>query len=441
MAEPDFDVVVVGAGVSGLAALSELDRAGCRVLCVEARDRIGGRILTMRDPLAPLPVELGPEFIHGRPPEIWRIVRSAPLTVYDCGGSSVHIKNGVVQDEGDAWESVDRLIDEMREEVARGREESFSSFLERCQPPPAVRALATSFVEGFNAARKEIIGIASLAKDEEAAQKIDGDRAFRLLSGYDSIPLHILHGISNNESKLRLNTILTKVEWSNRSVKLITTSALTGEVDHISARQIVITVPLGVLQAPPGTAGAIYWDPEPKQILTAASKLAFGDVVRVVLRFKRAFWEDIADFAHAGFIFSNESVFPTWWTALAARAPVLTGWSAGPHADKLLGASREGVARQAVASLARVLNTTEERIRHSLECIYFHDWHSDPFAQGAYSYVPAGALKDREQLATPVAGTLYFAGEATELEGHSATVHGAIASGLRVAKRVLQGSS
>jgi monoamine oxidase len=441
MAEPDFDVVVVGAGVSGLAALSELDRAGCRVLCLEARGRIGGRILTLRDPLAPLPVELGPEFIHGRPPEIWRIIRSAPLTVYDCGGSSVHIKNGVIQGEGDAWESVDRLMDDMRAEVARGREESFSSFLERSQPPPAVGALATSFVEGFNAARKEVIGIASLAGDEEASQKIDGDRSFRLLSGYDSIPLHILRGIGDNESKLRVNTILTKVEWSNRSVKLTTTSALTGDVDHISERQLVVTVPLGVLQAPAGATGAICWDPEPKQILTAASKLAFGQVVRVVLRFTRAFWEDSADFAPAGFLFSNERAFPTWWTMLAARAPLLTGWSAGPHADELLGAPAPELTRQATASLARVLNTTAERIRHSLECMYFHDWHADPFARGAYSYVPAGALKAREQLADPVADTLYFAGEATELNGHSATVHGAIASGLRVAKQVLQASS
>src|SRR4051812_26709798 len=80
----DCDVLVVGAGVAGLSALHELSKAGCTSLCVEARDRIGGRILTISDPLAPLPVELGPEFIHGRSPELWEIVRDTTLMVYDC---------------------------------------------------------------------------------------------------------------------------------------------------------------------------------------------------------------------------------------------------------------------------------------------------------------------------------------------------------------------
>jgi monoamine oxidase len=80
----------------------------------------------------------------------------------------------------------------------------------------------------------------------------------------------------------------------------------------------------------------------------------------------------------------------------------------------------------------------EDRLRGLLENAYFHDWHADPFARGAYSYVPVGALRAREALAKPVGGTLYFAGEATETNGHSATVHGAIASGKRAARQILQ---
>ena len=68
---------------------------------------------------------------------------------------------------------------------------------------------------------------------------------------------------------------------------------------------------------------------------------------------------------------------------------------------------------------------------------HFHDWHADPFFRGAYSYVPAGRMQAREKFATPVADTLYFAGEAASLDGHSATVHGAIGSGLRAARAVV----
>ena len=163
----------------------------------------------------------------------------------------------------------------------------------------------------------------------------------------------------------------------------------------------------------------------PGRVLEAASELAFGQVVRMVLRFRNAFWEDKSDFADAGFFLSNETLFPTWWTPLAMRAPMLTGWSAGPHADDLLGKPREVVISEALASLARILDMPIEKVTSTLEKAYFHDWHNDPFARGAYSYVPAGALSARDVLAEPVADTLYFAGEATELNGHSATVHGA----------------
>ena len=61
------DVLVLGAGVAGLAAAQELSQAGLRVIVIEARDRLGGRIFTQHVPGHPLPIELGAEFIHGRP--------------------------------------------------------------------------------------------------------------------------------------------------------------------------------------------------------------------------------------------------------------------------------------------------------------------------------------------------------------------------------------
>lgn len=436
---PDFDVAIVGAGVAGLAALAELDRAGLRVLCIEARDRIGGRISTAHDELAPLAVELGAEFIHGRPPEIWTLVRSGLLAVYDCADAAVHIRSGKVQKHEDAWEPIGQLMNEMRTAADQGKDEPFSSFLERSSHPAVAQELSASFVEGFNAARKEVIGIASLAKDGRAADQIDGDRSFRLPGGYDAIPLGILQGVPEGQSKLQLNTELTAVEWQAGSVTLRTASALTGGAGTISARRALLTLPLGVLQARKPTPGAIHWKPVPGRVLEAASELAFGQVVRVVLRFRNAFWEDKSDFANAGFFLSNETVFPTWWTPLAMRAPMLTGWSAGPHADDLLDKPKQVVMAEALASLARILGAPVEKIAGLLEKGYLHDWHGDPFARGAYSYVPAGALSARDALAEPVADTLYFAGEATELNGHSATVHGAIASGLRAARQIIQG--
>ena len=163
--------------------------------------------------------------------------------------------------------------------------------------------------------------------------------------------------------------------------------------------------------------------------------------MRVIFRFKEAFWESKPHLQDAGFLLSKEELFPTWWTALPVRAPILTGWSAGSRADALVSQSEEEIGRRALADLAQVTGTDAKLIDNLLEAMYFHNWQQDPFARGAYSYVPAGKLAARSLLAQPVAETIYFAGEATELTGHSATVHGAIATGQRVALEILKSLS
>jgi monoamine oxidase len=429
-----FEVIIVGAGAAGLAALRELDPAGCQVLCLEARDRIGGRIFTVGDSSSPLPIELGAEFVHGRPPEIWDVIRDGCLTAYDCAGGAVHIKAGKVQPDNDAWGHIEEVMAGVQERAATGPDEPFASFLARSSYSETAKQLSTSYVEGFNAARKEIIGIASLAQDARASDAIQGDRAFRLAAGgYQSVPLQILAGVKNSASKLRLNAIVEGIQWQPGRVAARLHS---GEIIHGS--RILVTVPLGVLQAASGDTAAIRFDPEPHEILGAAHAMRFGQVFRIVLRFREAFWDSDDEFADAGFLLSDEPVFPTWWTSLAVRAPILTGWSAGPRADVLAAKSRTEIISEAVASLARILSRSEADLNRLVQAAYFHDWQADPFARGAYSYVPAGALPWRAKFAEPVQDTLFFAGEVTEQDGHSATVHGAIASGIRAAKQILE---
>ncbi len=432
MVSRDFDAVIIGAGVAGLAALCELDRAGCRVLCLEARDRIGGRILTVNEPLSPLPIELGAEFVHGRPPEIWDLIRDGRLISYDCAEKPVYIRNGKPRPHSDAWQKIEQVMTDVQRAADHGPDESFASFLGRSSYADDTKELSTAYVEGFNAARKETVSITSLAQDSKAADAIGGDHSYRLVSGYQSIPLQLFAGTKNAASRLRLNSVVERIEWQTGSVAVQIRSD-----EVVKARRAIVTVPLGVLQSGPTTEGPLHFDPEPVEILEAARSLAFGQVFRVVLRFREAFWEAHEQFADAGFLLSDEPLFPTWWTTLAVRAPILTGWSAGPHADALLGKSSSEIIACATASLARITSRSAQQLGRLIEAAYFHDWHADPYARGAYSYVPAGALPMRKLLAQPVNDTLFFAGEATEQNGHSATVHGAIASGIRAAHQVL----
>jgi monoamine oxidase len=432
----DCEVAIIGAGAAGLAALRELDRGGCEALCLEARQRIGGRIFTVHDPLSPLPIELGAEFIHGRPPEIWDIVAAAPLTAYDCGDTAVRLQNGQVQDE-QAWDTIERVMADMRLAARQGPDRPFSEFLANSVHTGQAKLWAAGYVEGFNAARQEIVGIASLAQDASAAEQIEGGRAFRLVNGYRAVPLHLLAGVADPARKLRLNSVVESIVWQPGAASVHVRHALTGNLKTVRCRRVVVTVPLGVLQAENG----IHFQPEPGEALQAARRLAVGHVFRVALRFREAFWEENKNFSLAGFLLSDQPDFPTWWTPLSVRAPIITGWSAGPHADSLLAKPRAHVVSQAVAALTRITGADPSRVANLLEAAYFHDWHADPFARAAYSYVPAHALPARAVLASPVAATLYFAGEATELNGHSATVHGAIASGKRAAQQILAANS
>lgn len=412
-----YDVAIIGAGAAGLAALADLHAAGLRAVAIEALDRIGGRIYTARDPLSPAPAEMGAEFVHGRPPEIFDIVSRARLPIVERVHDLHYAPDSQPQprDDGGMW----RVMEAMQAAAEKGPDRSFADFA--AESPFDVRAkqAATAFVEGFNAANAAVVSIQSLTADEEAGNAIDGDRSFHLVSGYDSIARALLP----DGAVLRLNTIAERIAWKRGEVAVHTRSALDNSQQAYSARCAIVTVSIGVLQA-----RDIEFEPEPSEALAAAAALAFGNAVRVTLRF-----DEPPDFLRPGFILSNRPVFPTWWTTAPIDAPLITGWTAGPKADPLLHEPRHTVIARAIESLRSIAGGKLPHIASA----YFHDWRADAFFRGAYSYVPVGHMGARSALARPIAGTLYFAGEAANTSGYGATVHGAIESGRAAAKAVL----
>ena len=167
-----------------------------------------------------------------------------------------------------------------------------------------------------------------------------------------------------------------------------------------------------------------------------------GQVIRVVLRFREVFWElATPPYPHLPgmmFLFTQDAAFPTWWTSYPRFVPQLTAWVAGPRAALLVGQPQEAIIGQAVESLARIMGVPTDRVAADLVDGSLHDWGTDPFARGSYSYVRVGGLAAPGLLGAPVADTLFFAGEATNTAGHTGTVHGAIATGHRAAAEVLR---
>jgi monoamine oxidase len=336
------DVPVIGAGAAGLAAARDLSAAGLSVRVLEARERVGGRVNTLREPALPVPVELGAEFIHGESRATWEIVERANLLACDVPERHWHLRDGKLTTSDEFWSRLEKVFERLKSEG--GRDRTFDDFLaEHCEDERA-RETARLYVEGFHAARSERVGTRGLLRAEEASDRINGDKQFRVLDGY-----------------------------SRR-----------------------------------------FWE---------KLELPAGDGKRSL--------------SEMAFLHSPETAVPVWWTALPVRAPVLVGWAGGSAADALAGKGEEFVVGSALDSLGRLLGVTRADLDARLEAAYTHDWQADPFARGAYSYLPVGGVGAHKDLARPVAGTLFFAGEATNTNGHIGIVDGAIVTGRRAARELI----
>ena len=205
------------------------------------------------------------------------------------------------------------------------------------------------------------------------------------------------------------------------------------------AARAIITLPLGVLQRRPGTAGAVRFSPALQSKSAPLRLLASGSIVKVMLRFRSPFWEyiDRGRYREAGFFHAPGAAIPTFWSSGPASAPLLVAWVGGPPARRLARRAQAAIVRAAIASLQGIFGRAVD-VESELQGFYYHDWEHDPYSRGAYSYVRVGGSQARAALAQPLDDTLFFAGEATDTDNESGTVTGALHSGLRAAGELLR---
>ncbi|HXU46471.1 MAG TPA: NAD(P)/FAD-dependent oxidoreductase [Thermoanaerobaculia bacterium] len=434
-----FDVAVVGAGVAGLAAARELDRGGFRVAVFEARDRIGGRILTHRDERVPLPIELGAEFIHGEAPETRRLLAAARLLACEVCGAPWRAERGRLRPAGRSWEGIDRVLGRIDPE---GPDRSVAEFL---AGRPGGRALARDrkavreLVQGFHAADLDRMGILSLAPKKGKPASASAARTGRVLAGYDGVPRFLAEGLAG---ALRLGTRVAAIAWEPGRAEL-TLRTPSGRTSRVEAGAVVVTLPLGVLQAPAGEPGGCLFEPDPPGLRTNLSRLAMGCVTRLVVQFREWPWREPLpgpnagrDLDGLGFLRLGGGPFNVWWTAHPLRVPLAVAWSGGPPGAGLTGKDPEEIAAVAFRSLAEQLGISRRRVESRVDGFWHHDWNADPLARGAYSYALVGGSKAAKSLSRPVGRTLFFAGEATSAPEWTGTVEGAIATGLRAAQQI-----
>lgn len=429
------DVIIVGAGAAGLAAARVLADAGRSVLILEARDRIGGRMFTLTDSKLKIPIELGAEFIHGLPPATWALVREAGLTALDLPFDYKRYQHGRLVDLPD--------IDSELQKVMGGlahlghRDKSFAQYLRdrRTKGSAEARRFAISFIEGFDAADPQRISAQSLAEEQRGIGDLEKEGQFRLLHGYGSLVDYLHRQLDARRVRIRVRYPVAEIGWEKGKVEIRSRNRR----DIARARRALITLPLGMLQLPPEIPGAVRFTPDISTWRGRSMQLASGHVVKAIFRFREPFWEADKNLRDAAFMLDPSGPIPTWWTMRPLRVPVLTAWTGGPKARALVGLSANQLRHLAIESLAKLTKHRPRRLIGLIEQFYCHDWGSDPFSRGAYSYVTVGGTSARPQLARPIENTLFFAGEALDTSGEASTVGGALASGQHAAKALLAG--
>ena len=441
------DVVVIGAGAAGLAAARALDEAGRHAVVLEARDRIGGRVHTIAAPGLGAAVELGAEFIHGDPPELWAVAAAAALHVIDVDERHVALDGGRLVAREDFGGEVGEVFGAMNVEAGRpdAPDVSVAEFLgarfgdDRYAD---ARRMVASYVEGFHAADVADAGIRPLATAE--GQASGNDAAYRIVDGYARVVEWVYDGRGTRSPlDVRLGHVVERVAWSDGGVA-VHASTPAGPV-VVRAACAVVALPLGVLGAAAGAPGRVRFDPPLDAKRGALDELRMGQVARVVLRFRTRFWEragaipalaDPDERSALAFIHTPELDVPVWWTLRALRAPVLVAWAGASKARALLALSPDARRDCVLGALATAFGAPRAAVDAEFVAAYEHDWLRDPFARGAYSYARVGGRGAFAELARPL-GRLVFAGEATVGDGDWGTVHGALRSGARAAHEAL----
>jgi monoamine oxidase len=431
-----YDVLVIGAGAAGLAAGRALHDAGKRILILEARDRIGGRIWT-DEQFAEFPVELGAEFIHGEHAATHDLVRQASLTTIPV----VRMDNLRWGENGSAAMPRAQLPEEPRAVLEKLLSQYQAMPDQQAktlhQTPPYLLAAEDMSLKAYfrgQGWQSDVLDIADVLFAQTCCATIDtlscadltretrvdhaGKDEFRIREGYKTLLTHYSRALP-----VRLNTPVSAVLRDALGVMVMAGG------ETIQARRCLITLPVSLLQR-----GDIHFDPPLRaEKLKAIAAFRTEAATKLIYRFHAPLWDDELTFmAHKG-------LTARWWTPGYGRAgaAVMAAYVTAKRARQVDVMEESNALNSGLHELSVLLGVSIHDLKANLIAAKRVSWAHDPYALGGYAHIPAGAADARPVLAQPEGDTLFFAGEATAWDTNPQTVHGALESGWRAAREIM----
>ncbi len=414
-------VVILGAGIAGLVSARLLLKAGHPVTILEARERTGGRILTL--PQAGHFVEAGPEFIHGRLEATMALLNNYGLGYSETTGRSYQSYNSELITGDDSPAGWDDMLKQMGH-LPAGL--SLANFLESRFPGEKwkdLRDQAYGFAAGFDLADPETVSARSLAGEWQT----ESGPQFRLNTGYGELIRSLEGEILGLGGVIKTSASLEKLQWSAGKV-----DCFSADNRLTQAELAVFTLPVAIVQEHPDAHQLLPGLPEK---IRAANRIGVGSVIKFILEWSEPFWEKPAPGA---LFFFGDMPVPTWWTGNNGPAHQLTGWLGGPVAKKYSGRPVPELLNIALESLATFFNIRQNKLRNLLRTHHIFDWKQDPWSRGAYSFTLADEPDARQNWASPVQKTIYFAGEGCHEGPMVGTVEAAVLSAEMAVRSIRQ---
>lgn len=354
------------------------------------------------------------------------ILKKAGADEYKTNGNLWQNEDGELNEQNDFVEdysALNKKFEELKEDISVA--EFIQNYLQGNQFEEA-RFTLKNYVEGYYAADTEKASTFALRDDLNRSD----EEQFRIEEGYGKLINFLYAQCKEKGVQFFLDNAVKEIKWEKDEVEITATNKT------LYSKKVLITVSIGVLQSE-----SIRFSPAVPEISSAVKKLGFGPVIKTILQFDEAFWKNKKftqdkNLDKLSFIFSKAFI-PTWWTYYPKNAAMITGWSAGPNAEKIKDLSNKEIVEKALQSLSEIFSIDVAVLQQKLKAWHVVNWVKDPYSCGGYSYEVVNGSAIKKILKQSVENTIFFAGEGLIDGPEIGTVEAALKSGREMAYQII----